>query len=140
MKILVDTNVVLDVLLDRDPFAANSSKVVDLVDTKKVRGYLAATSVTTLHYLADKALGKKKAKMAIDTCLRIFDVAQVDHRVLVSAHQSEFPDFEDAVIHEAGIAQRVDVIVTRNPKHFKNSVLTIQTPDEFLAAFSSWES
>jgi predicted nucleic acid-binding protein len=130
VKILFDTNIILDVLLDREPFSDLALKLVSKVEKKEIKGFLAATTVTTIYYLAFKVVGKKKADLEISKLLSIFQIAPVNISVLTEAIKTKFNDFEDAVLHEA--AKQVDVqgIVTRNPKDFKNATLSIYSPEE----------
>lgn len=137
MKVLFDTNVILDVLLDRKPFSEASTKAMALAETGKVKGYLCATTVTTLHYLAEKVLGRKKAKTALEQLLEIFQTAPVDHEILKSALVTSSPDYEDAVIIEAGTKAGIQALVTRNPKDFKAAHFKILTPEELSAMLSS---
>src|SRR5271169_6036067 len=95
--VLVDTNVVLDVLLNRQPHADGSAAVWALIETDSARGWLAAHAVTTIHYLIRRELGAVKAKRTVSTMLRVFGIAPVDGSVLQLALDLPFTDFEDAV-------------------------------------------
>lgn len=130
MKILFDTNIILDVLLDREPFSDLALKLVSKAEKKEIKGYLGATTVTTIYFLASKVAGKKKADLEISKLLSIFQIAPVNKSVLTEAIKSKFSDFEDAVLHEAAKQSRVQGIVTRNPKDFKNATLSIFNPEE----------
>ena len=134
MKVLFDTNVVLDVLLAREPHAVVAAKLLALVDKGKFEGVICATTVTTIHYLASKAVGPDPAKRCLRELLALFDVAGVDRDVLDSALGLDFQDFEDAVLHEAARAAGAAAIVTRNGKDFGNTVIPVFEPHELLAA------
>lgn len=130
MKILFDTNLILDVLLDREPFSDLALKLVSKVEKKEIQGYLGATTVTTIYYLASKVAGKKQADLEISKLMSIFQIAPVNKSVLTEAIKTKFNDFEDAVLHEAAKQIEVQGIVTRNPKDFKNATLSIYSPEE----------
>jgi len=130
VKILFDTNIVLDVLLDRDPFSNIATKLLSRVEKKELIGFLGATTVTTIYYLASKIAGKKKAEQEINKLLSIFQVAPVNQSVLTEAIKSKFNDFEDAVLHEAAKQTGVHGIVTRNAKDFKEATISIYRPEE----------
>ena len=132
MKILVDTNVVLDVLFDRKLHSTSSSKILALIETGKVVGILCATTITTIHYLSTKTVGRKATLEHIDNILSLFEIAPVNRKVLKSALHSRFSDFEDAVLHESGKISGVQGIITRDQKGFRNSDLPVYSPDEFL--------
>jgi predicted nucleic acid-binding protein len=130
VKILFDTNIVLDVLLDREPFSDLATKLFSRVEKKELKGFLGATTVTTIYYLASKVAGKKKADREISKLLSLFQIAPVNKPVLDEAIKSKFSDFEDSVLHEAAKQSGVQGIVTRNPKDFKKATLSIYSPEE----------
>jgi predicted nucleic acid-binding protein len=134
LRILFDTNVVLDLLLDRKPHAVAAARLLTAVEREELSGLLCATSVTTLDYLISRAVGREEARRAIRTMLRLFEVAAVTRAVLEAALDIELSDYEDAVIHEAGRGAEAEGIVTRNTSDFEGSRLPIFSPEELVAA------
>ena len=132
MKILFDTNVILDVMLLREPFFKFSTLILAEVERKKIEGYICSTTVTTIHYLVSKVKGSREAKKQIKGLLQLFEVSQVDKFILESALQSKFQDYEDSVLHESALREGLDGIVTRNTKDFHHSKLQIFDPEELL--------
>lgn len=133
MKVLVDTNVVLDLLLDRAPHAMGAARIFSLIERNVLSGCLCATTLTTVHYLATRVVGRKKSLEEIRKLLRLFEVAPVNRAVLEAALEAEgFSDFEDAVLHEAARQADADALVTRNERDFKKAVLTIYGPNELI--------
>lgn len=130
MKILFDTNIILDVLLDREPFADIATKLISMVEKGEITGFLGATTITTIFYLASKVSGKKKAKSEVNKLLSLFKIAPINQTVLKEAVTLSFTDFEDAVLHEAAKQISLQGIVTRNTKDFKKASISIYTPDE----------
>jgi predicted nucleic acid-binding protein len=128
-RVLIDTNVVLDVLFERKPHLAASAAVWDAVESGGAEGYLAAHAITTIHYLAQKQLGSRRAKRVITSLLQVFEVAAVDGSVLVDALQHEAHDFEDAVSEAAARATGCEALVTRDPKGFRTAGLPVLTPE-----------
>ncbi len=142
MKTLVDTNVILDVLLDREPFSTDASLLMEKIEQSEIMGFICATTVTTIHYLVTKALGNEAASHHIKSLLALFVVAPVNRVVLENAAASKFSDFkfsdfEDAVLHEAACHAGAKYIVTRNIADFKKSTLSVFEPKEFLNAIES---
>ena len=131
-RILFDTNVVLDVLLDRQPYGEASASAWAAVETGIAEGVLAAHSVTTIHYLVRKERGNAKATQIILAILRVFGVAAIDGAVVQEALQLPFSDFEDAVTASAARAAGCECIVTRDPKGFRGSPLRSLTPEAVL--------
>lgn len=130
MKILFDTNIVLDVLMDRLPYSDSAVELFSHVENGRLIGCLCGTTITTVFYLTAKPVGTVKAKEEIKKLMDLFEVAPVNRHVLQSALLLEFDDFEDAVIHEAAINVGVDAIVTRNLKDFKKSRLPVYSSQE----------
>jgi len=133
LKVLFDTNVVLDVLLARPPHAGIAARLLDLVDRGRIEGLLCATTITTIHYLATKTVGRRKAKNHVRDLLAMFQIVPVDHAVLAQALALRFPDYEDAVLHESARAAGAVGIVTRNRKDFAAASLSVFDPRELLS-------
>jgi predicted nucleic acid-binding protein len=131
-RLLVDTNVVLDVLLDRQPHADASVAIWASIEKGPCEGYLAAHAITTVHYLVQRELGAVRAKQLIALIMRVFRVAAVDGMVLEQALRLPLADFEDAVTVAAGQASGCDFIVTRDPKGFRGSPVRVLAPEAVL--------
>ena len=132
MNILFDTNVILDVLLDRQPFADDATRLLARVERAVVGGWLCATTVTTLHYLIARSSDDAAARQHVGSLLRLFEVAPVNRVVLEEAMASGFTDFEDGVLHAAARHVGADAIVTRNIKDFAVAELPVFAPDELV--------
>ncbi|MGA3206086.1 MAG: PIN domain-containing protein [Bryobacteraceae bacterium] len=130
-RILFDTNVVLDVLLDRQPHVEASAAAWEAVETGASEGMLAAHAVATIHYLVQKEKGTARAKRTVSGILRVFKVAGVDGAVIQEALESPFSDFEDAVTAAAARVAGCEYIVTRDPKGFRESPVRALTPEAF---------
>ena len=137
MRILFDTNVVLDVLLDREPFSSTSAKLFSKVESGEISGYVCATTITTIHYLARKVIGDDSAMEEINKLLKLFEVAPVNRAVLDTAVSSGFKDFEDAVVHESALYKEAQGIVTRDLNGFKKSKIPIYSPAELSIMLES---
>lgn len=135
MKILFDTNVILDALLDREPFSHAALQLFTQVETGKLTGILSTTTVTTIFYLATKVLDKAPAIEAITQLLRLFEVAPVHRLVLEEALSLDFSDFEDAILCQAGVHAGAQAILTRDRLGFKKASIGVYTPEELLRHF-----
>jgi predicted nucleic acid-binding protein len=131
-RLLVDTNVVLDVLLDRHPRVDKSVAIWASIEAGICEGYLAAHAITTIHYLVQKELGAARAKQLISQILRVFRVAAVDGIVLERALRLALIDFEDAVTAAAGQICGCHFIVTSDPKGFRGSPIRALGPEAML--------
>ena len=140
MRILFDTNVVLDVMLNRDPHAETSAEILSRVEAGDLTGCICATTVTTIHYLAARAVGAEQALVEVRKLLSLFEVASVNRAILETALDLGFSDYEDAVLHEAACAVDAQGIVTRNPRHFKSATLPVYRPEELSRALDLSDS
>lgn len=134
MKVLFDTNVLLDVLLRREPHAVTAAQLLSMADSGALEGVLCADSVTTVDYVAVKIVGSRQSRRLIDELLRICSVVPVDRAVLERALRLDFPDFEDAVVHEAARACGAAGIVTRDTAGFSQGTVPALEPVELLSA------
>ncbi len=132
MRVLFDTNVVLDVLFARAPHAGPATALLDRVAARELDGLLGATTVTTIHCLAARAVGTAGAHRHVRTLLGLLDVAPVTRAVLTDALAAGFPDYEDAVLHEAARHAGADAIVTRDARGFAKARLRIYGPGELV--------
>ena len=137
MRILFDTNVILDVLLDREPFSSTAAKLFSKVETGEITGYVCATTITTLHYLASKVIGADSAIKEINKLMILLEVAPVNRAVLDAALTSGFKDFEDALQNFAAVkSDIIDLILTRNVKDYSLSNIGALSPDNYLKLIS----
>ena len=130
MRVLFDTNVVLDLLLDRKPFSLDAARCFSRVEAGEIEGWLCGTTVTTLHYLIRKSVGATRAREGISLLLSLFEIAPVNKTALERALNLPFKDFEDAVLHESARLVNADVIVTRNTADFKHSNIPVRLPSK----------
>ena len=136
-RVLFDLNVILDVLLRREPFFADAAHLWALAETGKIEGFVAAHSFTTLFYLYRHQEDSQRAYQAIRSLLKIFDVAGVDRTVIEKACDSGWRDFEDAVQSIAASGAGCDYLVTRNPEDYQARSLPAILPADFLAVWAS---
>ena len=133
MKVLLDTNVVLDVLLDRKPHVADAARIFRMVEEGRATGLLCATTLTTLDYLLTQSLGRSDARPILARLLRLFEIAPVTRTVIEGALRSEMADFEDAVLVQAARQAGADAVITRNVRDFAKAACPVFDPRQFLA-------
>ena len=133
ITVLIDTNISIDVLQDRIPFTDNSQAVIGLVTQKKIKGAVAAHSITNLWYILRKTHSDEERRNYLLSLFELFDVVSIDKNRLVAAlENSNFKDFEDCLQDECACAINADYIITRNAKDFESSMVKVLTPEEFL--------
>jgi predicted nucleic acid-binding protein len=132
MRILVDTNIVLDVLVNRQPFVQESARLWQLVDEGVFDGAIASFSVPTIHYICQRHAGGAAADQAVDICLQAFEVSALYRECIVAARRIPGGDFEDSLQAACAITDFMQGIVTRNPRDFAHAPIRVYTPTELL--------
>lgn len=132
MKVLIDTNVILDVLCDRKDFLESSLKVWKHCEVGQITGYVSALSIPNIIYILRKELDPEKTKEIIDKLFLIFHVADLKSDDLKKATNMKTTDFEDAVQMVCATRLKTDFIITRNIRDFKDSRVPAIKPSELL--------
>lgn len=136
MRLMIDTNIFLDVMAKREPFFADSKAVLELCESKKVYGFLSASSATDIFYLVRRQLHSVElAYKALGSVLDIAKVLAVTNEDVLNAYMQRSPDFEDCLMATCAKANKCDAIVTRNKKDFLNFEITLYSPDELLKLY-----
>ena len=132
MKSLLDTNIILDVLLARQPFLLHSKAVWQTCDDGIIQGYVSESSLTDIYYIARRIAGQAQARNAVEVCLSAFTVCTIDQAVLDFALTLCGSDFEDDVLIATAVQADIDAIVTRNPNDFTHSPIAVYSPESLL--------
>ena len=133
MKILVDTNIILDVLLKREPHIKAAQIIMTKCADREITGYLAAHSIPNIFYVLRKNYSQEERRKFIRNLCEIFRISDLSAEKIMSAIDNEqFSDFEDCLQEECAVAETVDYIVSRNLADFKQSRVKVVEPDEFM--------
>lgn len=132
MKVLIDTNIILDVLCKRPAFYEDSAKIFKLCEVKKISGVISALSIPNIMYILRKELDADKTREILDSLLLIFSVADLKADDLKKAADMRFKDYEDAIQSACATRIKANYIVTRNIKDFSESKVTAIKPAELL--------
>ncbi|MDR0830090.1 MAG: PIN domain-containing protein [Prevotellaceae bacterium] len=120
MKALLDTNIIIDIALQRMPFFTDCVKIMECINDGKLKAYVSATTVTDIFYILKKENGREKTLLFLQKLLQVIDVAGIDKTIILKAIYSDWNDFEDAVQAQTAIKYDIDLIITRNTKDYKN--------------------
>jgi predicted nucleic acid-binding protein len=134
--VLLDTSVILDVLLEQQPWFADSDAVWQAHENGRVTGYVIASALTDIFYIARKIVGLERAYKAVHTCLDTFEICTVDRQALEQAVVLSGSDFEDNLQIACATIAGLDAIVTRDKEGFRTATLAVFTPAELLAQLS----
>lgn len=132
MRVLLDTDVVLDLLLDREPFAETAARLWEFHEQRIFEAHISGITPVNVFYIARKLKGQDLARLAVSELLRAVRVCPLDESALQSALSLPFADYEDAVQHACATASRLDAIVTRNLEDYKDATLPVLSPTDLL--------
>jgi predicted nucleic acid-binding protein len=140
-NVFIDTDVIVDFLTDRKPFSLESAKIFSLIDQKKIKGCVSSLSFSNIYYVLRKFGTHKKVISSLQELSEMVDILKVDGDIVKSALTSDFKDFEDSIqFFAAQEYKKVDCIITRNIKDYKDSSLPVMTPETFLVTFENTAS
>ncbi len=137
MKVLLDTNVIVDVALERQPYFSDSETVLSFVELGQMEGYISASTFSDLYYIIRKEKGRNLALEFLREIATFCQVATVDRAVISIALTANFRDFEDAIQHSTAVVNHLDAIVTRNPQDFPVVTPRIITPTLLVQELSN---
>jgi predicted nucleic acid-binding protein len=130
-KVFLDTNIIVDLIADRKPFSKYSIEIFKKAEEKRIKLFTSSHSIATTHYLLKKYLEEKILRDVLYNLLDYVTVIAVDTDVLKKGLRSKHKDFEDSIqILCASTIEKIDCIVTRNTKDFRDSEILVLTPDE----------
>jgi predicted nucleic acid-binding protein len=135
-RILLDTDVILDLFLDRKSFGDDTAKILTRCELKEIAGFITPVIVNNVYYLLRKNSTSGKVIEKLKELMTIIGVVTMDKEIIMNALYSEFNDFEDALQHFSSLKSgKVNLIITRNIKDYKRSTLPVFTPENYI---KSW--
>ena len=136
MRVFLDTNVVIDFYARREDFFLPASVIIDLAHKKRIDIVVSSLTFVNAFFILRKTYHKEDLYLKLSKLAAICTITKIDEEIIKLCLQKEVADFEDAVQYESAKTSDIDVIITRNPKHFKDFDVNVQTPSEFLDNFN----
>ena len=136
-KLFLDTNVMLDLLGEREPFYDSIAKIATIADKGKVKLIVSALSYSTVYYLLSKFEKNEIVKEKLRKFKVISETSDLTDQIIDKGLTSKFPDFEDALQYHCALKLDCNILITRNEKDFKKSDIPVMTPDEYLKSLKS---
>jgi predicted nucleic acid-binding protein len=133
--VFVDTDVLLDVALAREPFISASTQVVSILENNLAIGYVSSIEIANIYYILRKFGGEEKARLFISNIVSFLTVIPVDHSDVLLGLKSDFSDFEDSLQSFSALRNRCDCIVSRNVEDYSHAKTELYTPIEFLEMY-----
>lgn len=137
-RVLIDSDVILDSLFNREPFAEYSTAILSMCESKKINGFLTPLIYSNIYYLLRQTAKHDKVIEKLKQLFQITDVIQMDRSVVENALNSGFNDFEDSLQNFSAINNgNIDLILTRNLKDYRNSELAVFTPETYIKSLNA---
>ncbi|WP_411275081.1 type II toxin-antitoxin system VapC family toxin [Daejeonella sp.] len=134
-NIFIDSDIILDVFIQRDPYYSYAQKLLNKGINSEFKIHTSALVIANIYYITAKALGKNDTKDKINKLLKMLTVLPLDTESISLALNSNFNDMEDAMQHFVALRNECDLIITRNLKHYKKSLLPVMTAEQFIRKF-----
>ncbi|MBE9264001.1 PIN domain-containing protein [Microcystis sp. LEGE 00066] len=137
MKVLVDTNIIIDIALERQPYFTNSETVLAFVEQGQIEGYISASTISDLYYLIRKQKGRDLTIEFLQEILTFCQIATVNKAAIIMAFITNFQDFEDSIQYSTAVVNKLDAIITRNPQDFPIITPRIITPEQLIVELTN---
>ena len=136
--LFIDTDVIIDFLIDRKPHSREAAIIFTLIEQKKIKGFVSSLTFSNLYYVLRKVESHNKVITKLDSISRLLTILKVDQQTIKVAIASGFQDFEDSIQYNCALYyKKIDVLITRNTKDYKNSEIPVMTPSDYLKTVSS---
>jgi predicted nucleic acid-binding protein len=134
-KVFIDTDIVLDVALAREPFFSASKTVLAMAENNIIIGNISSNCIANIYYILRKTGGDSNARKFISNIVKYIAVITIDHQNVLEALKSKFSDFEDALQHYSAVKNQCEYIITRNIEDYKNSKIKVVLPEDFIKMY-----
>ncbi len=136
--IFIDTDVMIDFLIDRKPHSREAAIIFTLIEQKKLKGYVSSLTFSNLYYVLRKIESHNKVIAKLESISRLLTILKVDQQIIKDSIASGFADFEDSIQYNCALDyKKIDVLITRNTKDFKTAEIPVMTPADYLKMVSS---
>jgi predicted nucleic acid-binding protein len=132
IAIYIDTDIILDLLLQREPHFSSAAELFRLIETKKVNAYVSTLIIWNIYYIIEKHTNRKKAHQCVSQIRMLLSIIPVNDKIIDLALQSDFKDFEDSIQYYAAKSKNIETIITRNKKDYKTADISVMSASEFL--------
>ena len=132
IKAYIDCNILIDWLLDREPFSFYATKIIELAENKEIEAYVSALTLANTYYVISKELNRKLADEFLKDSLKIFQFTDITKKTIKESIEKKHKDFEDDLHYQTAVENKLDYLITRNKKDFKKTNIMVVDSEEFL--------
>lgn len=131
-NIYIDCNILIDWLLDREPYSFYAAKIIELTEENKITSFVSALTLSNTYYIINKELNKKIAEEFLKDSLKLFHFSDMTEDIIKYTIKNRHKDFEDDLHYYAAMENSMDYFITRNKKDFKKDRIHIVDAEEFI--------
>lgn len=132
-KVFIDIDVILDFLIDREPLSKDAAVVFSLSETGKIKAFASGLSFANSYFILRRFSSHRRVIRKLNLLSKVIEIIDAKKQVILSALESEFKDFEDAIQHYTALEDpNIKILLTRNIKDYKHSNLSIMTPETYV--------
>ena len=135
-RVYVDCNILIDWLLEREPYSLYAAKLIELTETGQIESFVSAVTLAITHYIIKRALNQKVADEFLKDALLLFRFCDISSDTITKAINNKYRDFEDDLHYQTAIDQSIDYLITRNKKHFRQDGIEILDAEQFVKRHS----
>ncbi len=131
-KVFVDTDIIYDLLAEREPHYQAAAKLFTKADEGKIQIFISALTIANIHYLLSKQLSESEAKKILRKFRLLVHIVSLNERIIDLALNSDFPDFEDAIQYYCAVENDIEVLLTRNLRDYKKAQIVTMTAQDYI--------
>ena len=135
-KVYIDCNILLDWLLDRDPFSYPAALLISLTESGEIQSSVSALTLANTYYILNREVNQKIAEEFLKDGLKLFQIVDLTADHVLSAIKNKYKDFEDDLHYFAAVGSSLDCIITRNTRHFRPDNIRVVSAEDFIAEYS----
>ncbi len=137
MKVLLDTNIIIDDALEREPFWNTSEQLLSIIEKGQIEAYISASTFSDLYYIIRKARGRNWTLTYLNQLVTFCQIATINQPMIIMALTTNFKDFEDAIQYSTAVLNQLDAIITRNCQDFPVTTPRILTPEQLIGELTN---
>ena len=132
INVYIDCNILIDWLLNREPYSYYAAKVIEYTEKKRIKSYVSVLTLANTYYIITKELNKKIGNEFLKDSTKIFHIADIPETTIIDAINKPYKDFEDSLHYYTALENNLEYIITRNKKHFARQIIKILDAEEFV--------
>jgi len=132
IKVYIDCNILIDWILDREPYSYYAAKIIEYTEERRIKSYVSVLTLANTYYIITRELNKRIGKEFLKDSIKLFNIAEIPEEIIIEAINKPYKDFEDSLHYYTALKHNLKYIVTRNKKHFPRQIIKLLDAEEFV--------